>query len=223
MTKSEKFIEVLRTFDEPVTVAEWAKRIIDLYPLVLVPTNRETDATMTLLELTTVMSVKLSKGEFPEVKVDYSEPYRKVQYISDFTKKDLIKEYANSDREPILYEEYKSEGISKLNESERYRVEEFKSIVTQLNSYFNMNFEIHDLSLVARRKEKVRYHPDNFELLTSEHATKKLADKVRFTIDAQKAYIKRMLVADAMISKVLDIDVTDQVLDMLLDRLEKIY
>jgi hypothetical protein len=175
---------------------------------------------MTLVELTTAISIKLSKGELPQVEIENALPYRKVHYLSNSAQKALIKEHANRDREPMLLEAYVEEGVLKLNESERYRVEEFKSIVDQLNRYFNMNFELHYLSTKQKRG---KYHPDTFELLTSEHIIKRGHEKVRFTIESQKAYIRRVLVVDSMVSKALDMNLTDEVLDLLLDRLEKIY
>ena len=223
MTKTDKFMEVLQTFEKSVTIAEWAKRIVELYPAVLIQTNSKTDRRMTVVELGAAISLKVSKGEFSQIEVENCTPYRKVRYVSNETKKELSNDYASRDMEIITIEERINADILKLNESDQYRVEEFKSIVEQLNRYFNMNFELHHARSLSNKQQSGKHHPDNLQLLTTEHTFKKEDNVAKFTIEEQKAYIKRVLVVDSMVSKALDITLTDEVLDMLLDRLAKVY
>ncbi|MBU1669246.1 hypothetical protein KKC13_12585 [bacterium] len=223
MTKTEKFIEVLQTFNDPVTIATWAKRIVELYPVVLNQINSNTNEKMTLREFVARISVKVSKGEFPNIEIENCEPYRKVKYCSESMKNERIQKNLNKDIELIVLDEHRQKDLSKLNESDRYRIEEFTSITDQLNRYFNLNFELHHVLSLTNRQKIGKHHADNLQLLTSEHALQKKDDEVRFTIDEQKAYIKRVIVVHTMVSKHLDINLTDEVLDMLLDRLAKVY
>ena len=223
MTKTDKFIEVLQTFNHSVTIAEWAKRIVELYPAVLMQQNSKNSESMTLRELTARLSLKVSKEEFSEVAVENSLPYRKVRYMTSGMKKESIKKIANQDIEPIIMEERMQEDIQKLNESERYRIEEFIGITDQLNRYFNLNFKLHHALSLTNSKNMGKHHAENLQLLTEEHLLLRKDGEQKFTIEEQKAYIKRIIVIHTMVSKDLDINLTDEVLDMLLDRLAKVY
>ena len=223
MTKTDKFIEVLQTFKEPITIAKWAKRIVELYPAILIQTNSKTDKRMTVLELATAISLKVSKGEFSHVEVKNCLPYRKVQYISNGSQNKLSKVYANEDIEVMLLESRMNNELVKLNESDRYRIEEFKNVTNQLNKYFNMNFELHHATSLLNKQRPGKHHPNNLQLLTAEHVLKKEDGKKKFTIEEQKAYIKRTLVVDSMVSKASEVSLIDEVLDMLLERLAKVY
>jgi len=223
MTKTDKFIEVLQTFNHSVTIAEWSKRIVELYPAVLTQQNNKNSESMTLRELTARISLKVSKEEFPEIEVENTLPYRKVRYLHSGMKKEYIKKVANKDIEPIIIAERMEEDINRLNESERYRIEEFSGITDQLNRYFNLNFQIHHSFSLTNSKNMGKHHADNLQILTAEHALLREDGEPKFTIEEQKAYIKRIIVVHTMVSKHLDINLTDEVLDMLLDRLAKVY
>ena len=223
MTKTDKFIEILQTFNHSVTIAEWSKRIVELYPAVLTQQNGKNSETMTLRELTARMSLKVSKEEFAGVIIENNFSYRKVQYLDSGMKKEYIKKIANKDIEPIIIEERMQEDINKLNESERYRIEEFINITDQLNRYFNLNFQLHHALSLTNTKDVGKHYADNIQLLTVEHTLLREDGEQKFTIEEQKGYIKRIIVIHTMVSKHLDITLTDEVLDMLLDRLAKVY
>ena len=220
MSKTDKFIEVLQSFNKPITVAEWAKRIIELYPAVLIQSNSKTKDKMTLKELVARMSLKVSKGEFSNVEVTFCNNYRTVFYLSEEMKQEQIKKHASKDIEPIVYEEKILQSLNNLSESETYRIEEFNAITFQLNKYFNLNFELFYLKSLEQEGE---YKAENIQLLTTEHKQQEKKSFTRFTIEEQKAYIKRVIIVHMMVCKKLDISLTDEVLDMLLDRLAKIY
>lgn len=223
MTKTDKFIEVLQTFNHPVTIAQWSKRIVELYPAILTQQNSKHSELMSLRELTARISLKVSKEEFSEVEVEKSLPYRKVRYISSEIKKEYIKKIANQDIEPIIIEERMKEDINRLNEFERYRIEEFIEITNQLNRYFNLNFQLHHALSLTNSRNMGKHYAENLQLLTEEHALLREDGEKKFTIEEQKAYIKRIIVVHTIVSKHLDICLTDEVLDMLLDRLAKVY
>ena len=223
MTKRERFIDVLRTFDTPVTVSEWAKSVIEQYPSLLTQINSKTNEKMTLKDLAMTISLKVSKGEFSEIKIFDNGSYRKVMYMTESMKNELTKKEVKKDLESINLESKIKEDISKSTESDRYRLEELNSIKDQLNRYFALNFVLHHASSLTNKNNKSKHHVDNLELLTEEHILIKKDGENKFSIDEQKAYIKRIISIQMMINKSIDINLTDEVLEMLLERLEKIY
>ena len=91
MTKAQKYLEALKTFDDWVIVSEWAIKVGELYPDLLAEANaqaeKQANPTTGLRELAARISSRLSSGGFPEVEVDESERPRKVRYISEADKK----------------------------------------------------------------------------------------------------------------------------------------
>jgi len=223
MTKQERFMDVLKTFETPITVSEWAKRVVEHYPSILNQINSKTNEQMTLKAFATTLSLKVSRGEFSELKVLDSEPYRRVIYLPENKKKDLIKEEVIKDIEPIVLESKIEEDLKKTSDHDRYRLEELNSICTQLNKYFILDFNLHHAQSLSDSKKSGRHHVDNIQLLTKEHSRLKKDGTKKFSIEEQKAYIKRVISVHMMINKNIDINLTDEVLEMLLDRLEKIY
>jgi len=223
MTKQERFIEVLKTFERPVTVSEWAKRVVEHYPSILKQIDSKTNEPMTLLALTKTMSLKVSRGEFSDVKVLDSESGRRIIYLTEDKKKDLLKMELIKDVEAIVLENRIEEDIKKTSSQDKYRLEELNSICTQLNKYFKLDFNLHHAESLSNSKKSGRHHISNLQLLTREHALLKKDGAKKFSIDEQKAYIKRVISVHMMIDRTIDINLTDDVLEMLLDRLEKIY
>jgi len=223
MTKQERFIEVLKTFDTPVTVSEWATRVVEQYPAILNQINSKTNELMTLKALATTMSLKVSRGEFSNLKVLDSEPYRRVMYLTENKKKNLTKMEVTKDIEAIVLETKIKEDIKRSSDQDKYRLEELNSICSQLNKYFTLDFNLHHAESLSNSKKSGRHHVTNLQLLTREHSILKKDGTKKFSIEEQKAYIKRVISVHMMIDRSIDINLTDDVLEMLLDRLEKIY
>jgi len=223
VTKKEQYIEVLKRFDNPVTILEWAKEIIRVYPVTLEQINSKTNELMTLKDLVSRLSLNVSEGDFSNILVDNTQPYQKVQYFSENDKRNLIEERHQKDMEYVLVESKKEEDIQKSTEFDRYRLEEFSQIVTQLNGYFKLNFKLHHTYSLLSETQSSKHHVGNLEILRENDSELKSDGDQRFTIEEQKAYIKRVISIHLMIVKDIDITLTDEVLDMLLDRLEKVY
>ena len=223
VTKKERFMNVLKTFETPVTVSRWANRVVEEYPSILNQINSTTNEPMTLKALAASMSVKVSKGEFSEIKILEVKPYRQVMYISENQKDDLRKKELHKDIELIFLEEKIIEDKKKSTESDRYRMEELENITAQLNRYFSLNFVLHHAYSLSKSNKYGKHHADNLQLLTQEHSSLKKDGEKKFSIDEQKAYLKRIISVHMMIDKSIDINLTDEVLEMLLDRLEKVY
>jgi len=215
MTKKEQYLEVLKTFNESVTILKWAKRVVEMYPTVL--------EKMTIKELVSGLSLKVSDGEFSNILVENCKPYRRVQYVSTVVKNSLISKARVKDIELILVESKVNQDINKSTELDRYRLEEFMNIVKQLNRDFKLNFQIHYTHSLLRENKLGKHHVNNFEVLTEPHSKLKKDAQKRFSIEEQKAYIKRIISIHLMIRKDIELDLTDEVLDMLLERLTKVY
>ncbi|MCB4763071.1 MAG: HNH endonuclease, partial [Sulfurovum sp.] len=146
MTKSQKYLEALKTFDDWVIVSEWAVRVGELYPDILEAANEQAanqaNDTTGLRELAARISSRLSTGRFPEVEIDDSERPRRVRYISEAQKEERIEEELEADIEPLTRAERIRQDTQALTEIEHYRIEEFETIAKQLNKFFSLDFEV---------------------------------------------------------------------------------
>jgi len=221
--KQDKYLDVLKNANEPITISEWAYQLAETYPAILKQTNSKTNKPMTLQAFVTNLSLQVSKGEFSKVKVLDNKPYRKVMYLSEAKKNEVIKEEVHQDLLSIVVDEKVELDTQKASEYDRYRLEELKSITEQLNKYFSLNFVLHHAVSLKSEKKEGRHHADNLQILSSEHSLLKKDGEKKFSIEEQKAYIKRVIVVHMMINKSIEMSLTDEVLEMLLDRLEKVY
>lgn len=146
MTKAQKYLEALKTFDDWVIVSEWATKVGEVYPDLLAEANaqaeKQVNPTTGLRELAARISSRLSSGGFPEVEVDESERPRKVRYISEEDKKVRIEDELEADIEPLTRIEHIRKDTETLGEYERYRIEELETISRQLNKFFSLDFEV---------------------------------------------------------------------------------
>lgn len=223
MLKQEKYVSILKDSKEPLTILQWANELTKQYPSILKQIDVRTKKPITLQTLVSNLSLKVSKGEFSKVKVVESKPYRKVIYLSDFKKNELIKKSVQEDMLSLRIEEKISNDIQKSTEYEKYRLEEFQQIMEKFNEYFSLNFVLHHVISLETTRRGAKHQISNLQILTLEHSlVKKDADK-RFSIEEQKVYIKRILVTKMMIDKTIELNLIDEVLEMLLDRLAKVY
>jgi len=213
MTKNEKFLNVLRTVETPVTILEWTNKVVEQYPVILNQINSQTNEFITYNTLADMIKSKVSRGEFPEVKVLNSGSYSNIKYVIE-NKKLRKKIFKDTENRRI------DENFSEQN---KYRFDEFTSICNQLNKYFKLNFNLYSIESLSNNKNNGRDYIDNIQLLTKEHTLVKRNGTKRFSIEEQKAYIKRVIAVHMMVDRTIDINLTDDVLEMLLDRLEKIY
>jgi len=228
MTKKEKYLEALKTFDDWVIVSEWAARVGELYPDILEEANEQAanqaNDTTGLRELAARISSRLSTGGFPEVEIDDSERPRKVRYISEAQKEERIEEELEADIEPLTRAERIRQDSEKLTEIERYRIEEFETIAKQLNKFFSLDFEVDHAHALLNPTEAGKHHPDNLQLLIKVHNGKKNKKNwQRFTFDEQKEYIQKVIALQTMIASRLEVSLVEDVLDSLLERLERVY
>ena len=228
MTKAQKYLEALKTFDDWVIVSEWATKVGEVYPDLLAEANaqaeKQANPTTGLRELAARISSRLSSGGFPEVEIDESERPRKVRYISEEDKKVRIEDDLEADIEPLTRLERIRKDTEALGEYERYRIEEMETIAKQLNRFFSLDFEVDHATALLNPTQQGSHHPDNLQLLIKAHNGKKNKKNwERFSIDEQIEYIKHVIALQTLIASRLDITLVDDVLDSLLERLRKVY
>lgn len=228
MTKSQQYLEALKSFDDWVIVSEWAIKVGELYPDLLEAANiqaaNQANDTTGLRELAARISSRLSTGGFPNVEIDDSERPRKVRYMSEVDKKTLIEDELEADIEPLTRAERIRSDFEYLTEIERYRIEEIENISRQLNKFFSVDFEVDHATAILNPTESGNHHPDNLQLLIKAHNGKKHKKNwKRFTIDEQIEYINHVLALQTLIASRLGVSLVNDVLESLLERLAKVY
>lgn len=228
MTKSQKYLEALKSFDDWVVVSEWATKVGELYPDLLETANQQAanqaSETTGLRELAARISSNLSTGGFLDVEVDDSERPRKVRYISEIDKQTRIEDDLEADIEPLTRLERIRSDFESLTEIERYRIEEIETISRQLNKFFSIDFEVDHATALLNPTESGSHHPDNLQLLIKAHNGKKNKKNwKRFTIDEQIEYINHVLALQTLIASRLGVSLVNDVLESLLERLAKVY
>jgi len=228
MKVHEKYLEALKTFDDWAIVSEWAMRVGEVYPDLLEAANEQAanqaNDTTGLRELAARISSRLSTGGFPEVEIDDSERPRKVRYASEDEIKERIDEELEADIEPLTRAERIRQDTEGLSEIDRYRIEEFETIARQLNRFFSLDFEVDHAFALLNPNEAGKHHPDNLQLLIKAHNAKKNKNNwQRFTLEEQKTYIQQVIALQTIIATRLEVSLVDDVLDSLLERLEKVF
>ena len=137
----EKYTEALKTFTGFITVFEWAQRVSELYPDLLVKAEKEAQAqkqnTTGLREIAARISSRLSSGNFKNVLIDDGERPRKVKYITVEEQQSNQEKELNDDIEPITRIEIINQAKDKLKIFEIYRLDEFKNIQKDFKAYFS--------------------------------------------------------------------------------------
>ncbi len=82
MTKNQKYLEVLKTFSDYVTISEWAEKVSEIYPDLLKAAetqakNQKQDTTG-LREIAARISSAVSTNIFNNIQIDTSQKPRKV-------------------------------------------------------------------------------------------------------------------------------------------------
>jgi hypothetical protein len=228
MTKLQKYLEALKSFEDWVVVSEWAIKVGEIYPDLLEAANvqaaNQANETTGLRELAARISSNLSSGGFPDVEVDDSERPRKVRYISETDKQTRIDDELEADIEPLTRAERIRSDFANLTEVELYRIEEIETISRQLNKFFSIDFEVDHATALLNPTASGKHHPDNLQLLIKAHNTKKNKKNwKRFTIDEQIEYIKHVLALQTLIASRLGVSLENDVLESLFERLVKVY
>lgn len=229
MTKAQKYLEALKTFEDWAIVSEWAVRVGELYPELLQEANRQAEGqkndTTGLRELAARISSRLSTGGFEDtVEIDDSERPRRVRYVSVEDRKQHVAEEIADDIEPLTRQERIEQDSEALTQLERYRMGELETIARQLNRFFGLDFEVDHAMAILNPDAPGKHHPDNLQILTKAHNGKKnKSNWTRFSIDEQIAYIEAVIRLQTIVAPKFGIQMEDTVLGSLLERLKQVY
>lgn len=225
----EKYLEALKTFNGYIIVSDWAIKVGEYYPDLLEKANKEAlnqkTETTGIREIAARISSQIPKYELDGViQVDKSERPKKVKYITKEEFDKNTKHDIEEDLEPLTRKDKEKNAEDNLALKELYRLEEFKNIQKQFKTFFNLDFEIDHAKALLNKKDAGEHHPDNLQLLLKYHNGKKNNKNwKRFSIEEQINYIKKTIELQSLVSNQLNINIDDNILNSLIERLKQIY
>jgi len=224
-----KYLEALKTFDDWVTVSEWAQRFCELYPDLLDKANQEAEKqkndTTGLREIAArIGSIISQRGYEGKIEVDTSERPRKVRYVSEDKRAEHEKQDIEDDIAPLRRSEIIRSALQLMGTHDQYRVTEFETITKQLKTFFGLDFEVDHAKALLNPSDPGQHHPDNFQVILKAHNSKKNNDNwKRFSIDEQIEYIETSIKLQTLVASRFNIVMEKEILGSLLDRLRKVY
>jgi len=226
---TEKYLEAIKPTREWITISDWATKVSELYPDLLAKAEedakKQANYTTGLREIAARISSAVSRGIYADhLDVDASERPKKVRCATVEQIEQHKAEEVEEDVAPLRRNEIvKRDSILHTTE-EKYRIGEIESVSKQLKIFFGLEFEVDHAQALLSGESSGKHHPDNFQLLLKVHNGKKNNKNwQRFTIEEQQEYIKAAVQLQGLIASRLSIDMTDSVLDSLLERLASVY
>lgn len=229
MNITEKYLAALKQIEGWTQVSGWAVKFGELYPDLLAKAEREAtnqaNDTTGLREIAARISSNISRGAYAgKIEINDAERPRLVRYLPENELEQHISHDVDEDIAPLKRGEIINIALEKLGTHECYRLSEFESISKNLKQFFSLDFEIDHAHALLNSQTPGQHHPDNFQLLLKTHNARKNNDNwQRFTFAEQADYIKTAIKLQTFVSARMNIDLNDDVLDSLLNRLEKVY
>ena len=229
MSMRSKYLDVLKTFDDWVIVSEWAQRFGEIHPDLLEKANQEAENqandTTGLREIAARISSVISNGAYDnQIEVDTSERPRKVRFLTEDLRTEHESQEIEEDVAPLRRDEIIRLAMQSMSSNDKYRTSEFDAIAKQLKIFFGLDFEVDHANALLNKVEPGAHHPDNFQLLLKPHNGKKNNNNwKKFTIEEQVEYIQTAIKLQNIVASRLSIDIENNVLDSLLERLKNIY
>lgn len=226
---NEKYLHALSLTSDWLTVSEWACKVAEVYPDLLVAADaqaaKQKNETTGLREIAARLSSRLSSGGFgASVEVDASERPKKVRFLSAVEQKEHEAQEVEEDLAPLRRIDIIKRDSELLSVAEQYRIDEFESISRQLKTYFGLDFEIDHATALLNPKTPGKHHPDNLQLLLKTHNGKKnVSNWPRFSFAEQKQYIEAAITLQSLVAVRMNVEVVSTVKDSLLQRLEAVY
>lgn len=89
-----------------------------------------------------------------------------------------------TDLEPLTRLQRKRTDYDQLSTNDKYRMDEFENIASQLRTFIFIDFELDHSSALLNSSTPGSHHPDNLQLLVKSHNRLKSSNNwKRFTID----------------------------------------
>lgn len=228
MKLHEKYLRALENNGDWLTVSEWALKVAELYPEILV--NAEKDAinqkneTTGLREIAARISSRLSANGFDNIDIDTSDRPKKVRYISIEEQTEHLNQDIEEDVAPLKRNELIKIHTESLTIHEIYRIDEMEAISKQIKTYFALDFEVDHSQALLNTESPGKHHPDNLQLLLKNHNGKKHSKNwERFSFDEQVEYIATAIKLQEIVAQRLGIELETSVLTSLIQRLKNVY
>jgi len=229
MKITEKYLNALKELNDWVIVSDWAKKVGELYPDILAKAEHDAlnqaNETTGLREIAARISSNISRGAYAErIEIDTTEQPRKARYIPEDEQAAHIKQEIDDDVAPLKRDEIIKLAAQGFTAHENYRVSEFETLSRQLKSYFGLGFEVDHAHALLNKEVAGPHHPDNLQLLLKEHNGKKNNNNwQRFSLDEQIQYIETAIKLQSLVAPRFEIDMEQQVLGSILERLKSVY
>ncbi|WP_321469633.1 HNH endonuclease [Halarcobacter sp.] len=229
MKTYEKYLEALKTFEDYVTVSEWAEKVALLYPSLLEKANKEADEqkndTTGLREIAARIGSRVSTGGFDGyIKINDMERPRRVKYISKEELDENTTQEIEEDLEPLNRKEIEKKAEDKMVLKELYRLDEFRNIQKAFKTFFNLDFELDHAKALLNEDDAGEHHPDNFQLILKYHNGKKVNKNwERFTLDEQLNYIRKCFELHTLVANRFGVSIDENILNSLMERLKEVY
>lgn len=228
-TINDKYLHALSLTSDWLTVSEWACKVVEVYPDLLVAADaqaaKQKNDTTGLREIAARLSSRLSSGGFgASVEVDASERPKKVRFLSAVEQKEHEAQEVEEDLAPLRRIDIIKRDSEQLSVAEQYRIDEFEAISRQLKTYFGLDFEVDHATALLNPKTPGKHHPDNLQLLLKTHNGKKNANNwPRFSFAEQKQYIEAAITLQSLVASRMNVQVETSVLISLINRLEAVF
>jgi len=229
MSMTEKYLEALKDINDWVIVSEWATRFGELYPELLEKANEEArnqaNETTGLREIAARISSSISRGAYIDnIEIDSSERPRKVRYVLSEEHDLKVNQEIDDDVAPLRRDERIKQDQVEWKSIDKYRNTEFESIAKQLKLFFGLDFEVDHAQALFNVEQPGKHHPDNFQLILKAHNAKKNNNNwARFSLEEQINYIKAAIKLQRIVSSRFGIEMENEVLGSLIERIEKVY
>lgn len=226
---SQIYLDVLKTIEEWSTVSEWAIKVGEFHPDLLEKADKEAKSykneSTGLREIAARISSNISRGAYQgSIEIDESERPRKVRFLSEIDAKHYEEKELEDDLAPITRNQKIKNEYEILSVKDKYRLDEFEAIISQLRHFFNLDFELEHAKALLNSRDPGLHHPENIQLLLKSHNRMKSSDNwERFSLNEQMDYIKSAIVLQKMVSKRMGIEIDDSVIESILNRLKAVY
>ena len=226
---NEKYLTALKQIDSWTTVYDWALKVGELFPELLEKANAQAKQqkrpSTGIREIAARISSRVSTGGWAgTIEVDTSERPRRVRLLSPEAARDYVALETEEDLEPISRNQKIRADEAKLSTKDQYRVAEFDAIATQIKAFFGLDFECDHAKALLNPTEPGDHHPDNLQLLLKAHnRTKSHSNWTRFTLEEQIEYIHAAVRLQRVVAKRMDIDLQEDVITALIERVRAVY
>ena len=226
---SENYLDTLRIISDWTTVSDWAIKVGELYPELLVKANEEAKnhkrPSTGIREIAARISSAVATGRFTgKIEVDESERPKRVKILSDADSEKYEEREIEADLEPLTRLQLIQNDEESLGIKEKYRITEFETIIKQLKDFFNLDFELEHAKAILNPNDPGKHHPDNLQILLKSHnRLKSNKNWERFTLQEQIDYIQAVVRVQKLVSSKMKIDLHEEVIGSIIERLKLIY